>query len=89
MSPLVLLTLLILLCVVFGKEKDIYHVITGESDVPYKKSLDPVFYVGVYDEKPKIIPKKVKNKLSIILAHIHNSQHVSSFIPFTYSTKLR
>ena len=70
MSSLFILSLLVIQYIAFGKEKDIYHVITGESDVPYKKSLDPVYYVGVYDEKPKTIPNKVDPFINISL-HIH------------------
>eukprot|EP01084_Bolivina_argentea_P152888 266615_1 len=46
-----------------SQEQDIYHVITGESDTPHKKSLDPVNYVGVYDEKPLLIPNKYEIEL--------------------------
>ena len=38
-----------------SKQKDIYDVITGEVTPP-PQSLDPVYYVGIYDEKPKQIP---------------------------------
>mmetsp|Transcript_12532 Transcript_12532/g.18943 ORF Transcript_12532/g.18943 Transcript_12532/m.18943 type:complete len:629 (+) Transcript_12532:43-1929(+) len=61
MVPLPLLLFMMVITVSYvlalGKEKDIYHVITGEPDTPYKKSLDPVYYVGIYEEKPTMIPK--------------------------------
>ena len=59
-SVLFLIAFVTLPLMVICKQKDIYHVITGESDIPYRKSLDPVYYVGVYEEKPIKIPSTVK-----------------------------
>lgn len=50
-----------------AKSTDIYHVITGESELPFRKTLDPVYYVGIYEERPKTMPKAVSTSSPMIL----------------------
>ena len=58
------ITAIVVLCAhgaLSAKSTDIYHVVTGESELPFRKNLDPVYYVGIYEERPKTMPKAVSN----------------------------
>lgn len=56
-----IVSVLNILTVLSLPERDIYHVITGKDEFDIPTNLDPVYYVGIYEEKPdvKSIPEKV------------------------------
>ena len=54
------MSVIIAICILFGaavgiEEKDIYDVITGEKSETIG-SIDPVFHVGIHEDKPKKLP---------------------------------
>ena len=77
MAPWRIITASLLICTISSsREQDIYHVITGEPEIPYKRSLDPVYYVGVYDQKPPTMPREV-NPYTPINKSLHNHFKIS------------